>query len=205
MFKLEKKSFGEVTVHLLYYEDFEPESYFEDLLPAEINQVETFKSVARKKEFVATRYLRTLLFGKTPVLYSEVGAPYLSNGEYISISHAKNVIGIASTASFPIGFDLEPFHEKVHRVKHKFLHASEIANFDTDNTHELIKMWSAKESLYKVSGKNGLLFSTNLILEKIEATLWRGILRNNVEEKTVHLQVITHNDFALTVTIDAVK
>lgn len=205
MFKIEKKCFGEVTVHLLYYEDFEPESYFEALLPDEINQLETFKSVVRKKEFVATRYLRTELFGKTPILYTEVGAPYLSNGEYISISHAKNVIGIASASSFQIGFDLEPFHEKVHRVKHKFLHASEFANFDTDNTHELIKIWSAKETLYKVSGKNGLLFSTNIIVEKIDASRWRGILRNDVEEKTVPLQVISHNDFALTVTIDAVK
>ena len=205
MFRSEKIIINAVTVHLLFYEDYVVEDYFGFLLPDEIQNVSEFKNPVRQQEYLATRYLRTQLFGKTPVHYSAVGSPYLSDGKHISISHAKQVVGIACCDNFPIGFDLEPIHEKVHRVKHKFLHSSEVANFDTNNTSELIKIWSAKEALYKVSGRNGVSFSNDLILEKINEIHWKGTILEDVQEKSVTLSLSVMENFVLSVTIEALK
>lgn len=205
MFRTEKINFGEVNVHLLYYTDFNINDYLSCLLPEEIERLNEFSSETRKKEFLATRYLRTQLVGKTPVLYSDIGAPYLSSGDYISISHAKEVVGIASCPSFPIGFDLEPIHEKVLRVKHKFLHPSELVGFDVDDVTELIKIWSAKEALYKLSGSKGLHFTRDLIVEKINATEWKGKILEEITEKTVHLSIQQISNFIVSISTQPLK
>lgn len=200
MFHIEKITVNEVDIHLLHYTDFNVADYLSSLLPDEVTQLETYTSTSRQKEYLATRYLRTQLMGKTPIHYSEIGAPYLNDGDFISIAHTKAVVGIARCKSFPIGFDLEPIHEKVVRVKHKFLHPSEITHFDTTNTAELIKIWSAKEALYKCSSKNGLHFSRDLKLEKITETHWNGTVYDGLTEKNVSLTVLQRENLIVTVT-----
>lgn len=202
MFVRESLTFNQVEAHLLYFEDFDVSDYFHNLLKEEQQQVNFFSSRSRKMEYTATRVLRSMLFGNEPILYDKNGAPFIMSEGYISISHAKKVVGIAFCKDFPIGFDLEPIHEKVLRVAHKFLNKEEVLEFDTKNVTEMIRVWSAKEALYKIAGRKGILFSHDLHLTKIEKEKWLGKIYSKSEVKSVHLKSLIHNAFVISVTIE---
>jgi phosphopantetheinyl transferase len=192
-----------VDIHLLYYSDFPPEDFFEVLDAGEKIKVQGFGSKKRKREFIAVRILMQEIFGGSTILYSNIGSPYLKNGNYISISHANNVVGIAISES-KVGLDLEPVNDKVHRVKHKFLSHTEKEKFNTTNTLDLIRIWSAKEALYKLSGEKGLIFSENLILRGQQSDFIFGNISTEKQNKNVTLKVILIRDFIVSVNVTAI-
>lgn len=202
MFVRESLEFGHVAVHLLYYEDFNITDYFHNLLVEEQLKLEQFSSQSRKMEYTATRVLRSMLFGNDPIQYDSNGAPFILSEGYISISHAKNVVGIAFSSQFPIGFDLEPIDVKVLRVCHKFLNKKEMELFDDSKVEDMIRVWSAKEALYKISGRKGLVFSEDLLVTPLDEDLWIGKFKGLNEIKSVHLKSEVHSNFVVSVTID---
>ncbi|MGB0933953.1 MAG: 4'-phosphopantetheinyl transferase family protein [Lishizhenia sp.] len=187
----------------MYYADFPIEEHLHKLLPNEIERLEQFSHIKRKREFVATRILRSTIFGKRAINYSEIGAPFLSEKEYISISHASNVVGIGFSEKHAVGLDLEPIREKVHRIKDKFLSSNEHETLNTSSTEELIKVWSAKEALYKLAKRKKIIFATELHLQKIDEINWKGTILNTNHKKEVFLNIITHKDFVISFNIYA--
>lgn len=202
MFVREKLPFNHVEVHLLYYEDFDVNEYLHNLREEEQRQIQNYSSTSRKMEYTATRVLRSMLFGNDPIQYDSNGAPFILSEGYISISHAKHVVGIAFCKEFPIGFDLEPIDAKVLRVCHKFLNEKEVELFDVSKVEDMIRVWSAKEALYKISGRKGLIFSKDLLVDPLEEDLWLGRFRGTNEIKSVHLKSKVHSNFVVSVTID---
>lgn len=194
----------EVKVYLLYYDEFSLVDYHHVLNYEEKQRIESFKSTKRKREFLAVRLLKNELFGDNEICYSEIGAPFIANGGFISISHAEKVVGIAVSKS-PIGLDLEPINEKVHRVKHKFLSGSEKQVFNINSTEELIKIWSAKEALYKLSGEKGLIFSDNLILLNQRENHIYAKIKTEKQNKNVTLQVEVIDDFVMSVNVSPLQ
>lgn len=192
-----------VDVHLLYYSNFLPEDFFDLLTPSEKIKVQNFKSIKRQRELLAVRILKKELFGKHEILYSNLGAPYIKDEDFISISHANNVVAIAISKS-RVGLDLEPVNDKIHRVKHKFLSESESKIFDTSSTLDLIRVWSAKEALYKLSGENGLIFSENLLLLRQQGDLIFGKISTQKQNKLITLQVTLVRDFVVSVNVSAI-
>lgn len=203
MFQFEKIEKNEVIIYLMYYADFPIEEHLHKLLPNEIERLEQFSHIKRKREFVATRILRSTIFGKRAINYSEIGAPFLSEKEYISISHASNVVGIGFSEKHAVGLDLEPIREKVHRIKDKFLSSNEHETLNTSSTEELIKVWSAKEALYKLAKRKKIIFATELHLQKIDEINWKGTILNTNHKKEVFLNIITHKDFVISFNIYA--
>jgi len=183
-------SIGRVSVHTLNFLDFDPTSYLDQLTDIEIERFFTFTNNQRKQEFVATRILRHELFGLQHVHYDSVGAPYIKNEGYISISHTKNCVGIGVCKDFKIGLDIEWIKPRIENIKHKFLSIGELENFDCNSIIELTKIWSAKESLYKMSGKIGINFRTQLNLEKITDEKWRGLIINDNSILSADLKII---------------
>lgn len=184
MLHTEKLNYGPVTLYLLYYNNFVVDQHLHNLLPEELQHLQQLKHPARKQEFVATRVLRTLHFGKVPIHYSHIGAPSIKKEGFISISHNKHVAGIAYCNSFQVGLDIEPIHEKVLRVKHKFLGKKEKEMNDTSSVEEMIKIWSGKEALYKLASRKEIIFSDNLFLTPLDNQIWKGeiIFPNNKKE-----------------------
>ncbi|HLW39589.1 MAG TPA: hypothetical protein VKX31_04295 [Brumimicrobium sp.] len=197
MIKTEKIKNGPITIYLLYYENFITEEYFHFLLPEEQHTVKTIKHPSRKKEFVATRVLRTLEFGQKPILYNEIGAPHIENQGYISISHARCVVGLAHCASFRIGLDLEEIDEKVMRVKHKFLSEEEKIKINTSSVEEMVKVWSGKEVLYKLAERKQIIFAKNLLLSPKQNSNWKGKIYFPENKKEVELKIYTKNNFVI--------
>ena len=85
-----------------------------------------FKTEKRKKEFLVSRLLLNELEPNQQISYNSNGAPEISNGKYISISHSKNLVAIIISDK-KVGLDIEYISEKPLRISPKFI---------TDNRHQ---------------------------------------------------------------------
>ncbi|WP_107040304.1 4'-phosphopantetheinyl transferase family protein [Brumimicrobium mesophilum] len=199
MFHTEKINYGPVSVFLLYYDDFVTEEHLHNLLPSEHKKLESLNHSSRRREYVATRVLRTMHFGNEPILYSEIGAPYVEGEGFISISHANHVVGMAYCETFQVGLDLEPINEKVMRVKHKFLSAEEERLTNTSSVEEMIKVWSGKEALYKLAGRKKIIFAESLLLTRINEQKWKGRIYFPDNKKEVELILDVKDNFVISI------
>lgn len=133
-----------------------------------------FQHEKRRREFVATRILRNHLFGKETLTYSETGAPQSPKNGFLSISHTSEAAALFYHPFYPVGLDLEEIAPKAKRVALKFLHEDEYQEFDLSSEKEMVTCWSAKETLYKLAGRNGIDFKKELRLSKENDTLYIG-------------------------------
>jgi phosphopantetheinyl transferase len=165
VFYLKNIKIGDSTLHFIRFDEFNVNDYTYLLTKDEQFKLSTFKSEKRKKEFVATRILKTTLFNDSPICYLPSGAPYLKNANiHISISHCDNWVVFAVCDRYKIGVDIEPISNKAQRLHLKFLNETEIALLDTSNIELMSKAWSSKEALYKLSTKEGIIFKEDLLI-----------------------------------------
>lgn len=198
-FKTDLIVIGSSEIHFLEYDDFVPEHYLDRLSEIEIENFKNFKNIKRKREFVATRLLRHDLFGFKHIHYSPIGAPYIKDEGFISISHSQNLIGIATNKQYQIGLDLEQVSDKALRLHSKFLNENEIQIFDTQSEIEMTQCWSAKEALYKLAGRNGIDFKTELILGKDPQNRWSGKIYGEKETISVELHIFEYKNQVITI------
>ncbi|MFA5573981.1 MAG: 4'-phosphopantetheinyl transferase superfamily protein [Brumimicrobium sp.] len=204
MLHTEIRKYGSVTVHLLYYDGFVMNDHLNKLLPHEWETLSKINHPNKKREFVAMRTLRTLIFGNEKILYNEIGAPYIENHGFISISHADCVVGLAFCEDFRVGLDLEPIREMVLRVKHKFLSQKEKESFDLNSTEEMIKIWSGKEALYKLSGRKKIIFAKQLLLTRIDELRWKGEMVFPDTHKEVEMVIEKIDNFVISINTQAI-
>jgi phosphopantetheinyl transferase len=99
------------------------------------------------------------------ILKDDYNKPHASvEGYNISISHSKNLIGLAFSSVKEVGLDLEIPREKLWKVLDRICSQKEL-EICGNNLELATKIWSAKESLYKLYGKRGLIFKEDLELE----------------------------------------
>jgi phosphopantetheinyl transferase len=199
MFHTETRKYGPVEVHLLYFENFVTEDHYHNLLEEEFERLTFMNHSRRQREYVATRVLRSMVFGNEQICYNDVGAPYIEGEGFISISHAPHVVGLAFCKDFQIGLDLEPLAEKAKKVCDKFLSKNEKTLLDTESADEMTKVWSGKEALYKLAGRKGIIFADSLLLNKVDEVSWKGIIEFPDLRKIVSLRILEINDFVLSV------
>ena len=204
-FRQETHSIDSVNIHLLHYEAFDPNDYLDHLTEEETERYFTFSHSKRKMEFVATRILRHGIFGFTHIHYTALGSPYIENEGFISISHAKGVVGIAFSKDFPVGFDLEKIDQRILKLSQKFLSVAETEFLDTSSALEMTKLWSGKEALYKIAGRKGILFGTELHLSPIENNRWKGRIHSGDKILHTEISIFTLDDVVVSVNINALK
>jgi phosphopantetheinyl transferase len=183
---------GNVQVHLLKYVNFDPITFLDQLTDNEKERFFSFDHENRRKEFVATRILRHRLFGFEHIHYDPNGAPYIEQEGFISISHAKDIVGIALSKDFKVGLDLETIRSKASVVAKKFLSDEEGKQFNIENSTEMTKVWSAKEVLYKLAGRKGIHFKSELLLNKDHETIFTGRIINPGEVLTTRIQILDY-------------
>jgi phosphopantetheinyl transferase len=160
--------FGEVDIYLLALSSINNwQDIQRSLSPKELSLVNNIKHRTKRNEHLAVRALKNQVFPYSELCYTEIGAPYLKNGPYISISHTEGLVGISSCNEFAIGFDLEGYKDKIRSIAHKFLSEQEIHQIQPFETKQLIPYWCAKEVLYKVSGKIGWQFNQDFIVKPL--------------------------------------
>jgi hypothetical protein len=78
--------------------------------------------------------------------YNEFGKPVLRDGQFISISHDKNIVGIIIQEQ-EIGLDIQTVEERIHRIANKFCNDNELNQFQS--TEERTAIWCTKEAIFK--------------------------------------------------------
>lgn len=123
------------------------------------------KILSHQKEFLASR--RLLLEAGIPthsLSHDPNGIPRPESGQQLSITHTKNLAGIA-LGTKPLGIDIEVFRPKIRRIATRFLHADETFVLKGDQVIEkLTLIWTAKEALYKALNQKGIIFSEQLLV-----------------------------------------
>jgi phosphopantetheinyl transferase len=128
------------------------------------------RSVVHRKAFLSIRHLLKL-FGYTDfdLEYDEHGKPHLKDGKYISISHSFHFTAVI-VSDVPVGVDVERQRDKIKYIAPKFTPLKEYESLG--NGDDLIKkltiVWGAKESLYKLFGKQGLLFLRDIYVKDFD-------------------------------------
>lgn len=197
-FKQEVIQIKKVKVHLVTFESFNPSDYLGHLTPIETDRFTSIKSVLKQQQFIATRYLRNQLFGQLPIQYNAIGVPFIDQKGFISISHSSNTVGIAYCEDFQVGLDIELITEKAKRVYQKFLNKTEQALFDLNSNSELTKLWSAKETLYKIANRKGIDFKTELLLVPSTKNMLIGEIIQPNGSDLVEIHTFAHRNYMIT-------
>ncbi len=138
------------------------------LLPAALRSeahrtLESIRSERRSLEWLSTRVMLFHLLGEEKIIhYRHDGSPYLEEGgPYISISHTREYVAILLHPKVPVGIDIETRTERVSRIANKFIAENEYIDPKQKTLHQLLH-WSAKESLFKLIGLQGIDFREHL-------------------------------------------
>lgn len=188
-FKRHHITINHSEIHLLQYPEFDPINYLDNLNSEEINRLKKFSNIKRRREFVATRILKTQLFGLKQIRYNKIGSPFIDEDLFISISHSDKIVGIAVNKNHAIGLDLEPNRPNILRLKHKFLSDQELSEFNCESAKTVTQLWSAKETLYKLANRKQILFIEQLHLKKHENGGFKGTIINPDHKLSVKLDI----------------
>lgn len=164
-----------------------------------------FHSQKRITEWTAVRVLLcTVLDRQVQIEYNDMGAPRLPDyeGLNISISHTRDYVAIALSETSQVGIDVEQIEDtdtpRVERVKTKFMNDGEHADTDVG----LLLHWSGKETVYKVLGRDGVDFRSDLQVQPFDETAYEGefLLDDLREETTYKVTYKVFEEFVLTFT-----
>ena len=144
--------------------------------------------------------INKLLDEAVEIKYDDKGKPYLAeDSRHISISHSHDKLAIIVNEKESTGIDIELIRDKVLKIKHKFLSATELIDAN-DNIEKLLIYWAAKETLYKIYGLKEVDFIENLFVKPFTkhnlGTIIGKITLPNVNE-TFHLNYQLLDDYVL--------
>ncbi|MFV0267581.1 MAG: 4'-phosphopantetheinyl transferase family protein [Draconibacterium sp.] len=134
----------------------------------EETQYQCIKAESRKKEFLATRILLSVLEKETTEIhYTPSGKPFLPGEEHkISISHSADY-AVVFLSPKKIGVDIENCDRKIDRVAHRFLSEKEKALIGKLDNQQCAKvfLWAAKEAIFKCSLAEGIQFNEQILID----------------------------------------
>ncbi|GAB1444547.1 MAG: 4'-phosphopantetheinyl transferase superfamily protein [Cyclobacteriaceae bacterium] len=162
-------------------------------------------SPQKRLEWLAGRLLLRHLVDSSGLTYHGIekdkfGKPFLKNHDhYISLSHSYPYVAAQINSSHSVGIDIEQPKEKLLRIAPRILDPTELENAGDDITKHCV-YWCAKEALYKIYGKRGLLFTNHLRLQPFELKE-KGDLKGWIEADGIkifaELQYIVTEDYVL--------
>ena len=173
-----------------------------------------FSSEFRRVEWTAVRVLLyTVLDRQVHISYNEQGAPMLPDyeGLHISISHTKGYVAIALSETAVVGIDVEQIERlnnnqfddkekvpRVEKVRNRFMRDDEYA----ETLVGMLLHWSAKETVFKVLGREGVDFQDEMKVQPFDETQYEGDfqLEDMKEDDTYIIYYKVFDDFVLTYT-----
>lgn len=180
----------------------ESEAFFRSHLNIYENEQRILEGIShpqKRLEWLSSRLcLKELLQirHKVESLNAPTGQPYLSDHSFhISYSHSNMYSGAIASECYPVSIDLEDLSkERNPKTRFLFMHPSELEYFDASmDMRAFFLIWSAKETLYKIYTKRGIVFKENLLINPERKQLEQsgtvsGILKADGIEKvyTIH-------------------
>jgi len=129
------------------------------------NRIKNMRAESHQKGFLSVRHLlHQAGYTDADLFYTNDGKPHLKDGKHISITHSFSFSAIAISNN-QIGIDIEKNRTKIIKIAPKFV-ADECDFIAKENLIDFLTViWGAKESLYKIHPKGGLLFKHHLPIE----------------------------------------
>lgn len=167
-----------------------------NLSPKEKTELAIIKNLTRRLEWLASRFLIKQLAQSHQIEQAEVvkdlcGKPHLAGSTaHISLSHSYPYAAAIIHTEKKVGIDVEKSRDQLFRIRHKFLNSEELSSAG-NNLHKLCVYWAAKEAIYKLNGKGGLILLENILIKpfslKEKGTLEALLLTNQAKESfTLH-------------------
>ncbi|WP_127846767.1 4'-phosphopantetheinyl transferase family protein [Psychroflexus aestuariivivens] len=151
------------------------------------SRFDVMQSEVHRKGFMSIRHLLRF-FGYTDLdlIYDEKGKPHLNDGKYISITHSFEFTAVI-VSNKRVGIDIEKQREKIKKIAPKFTPIEEYKALGNgeDLIRKLTIVWGAKESLYKLYGKRGLLFLHDIFVYDFD------ISASETKAKVMHQNRVT--------------
>ena len=157
----------------------------------------TGRDVARTTQWLAGRALvHQLLPHLTaecpPLLNDANGRPFFPALPYyaVSLSHSGEWVAAIIATHGCVGIDIELIRTKAKQLASRFLSEAEQADAG-DETTKYSLYWSAKETLYKLHSRRGLVFKEQIMLDPFrlrEAGVLTGhlLLQNSRSQHQIH-------------------
>lgn len=118
--------------------------------------VSSIRNELRKRQWLACRKMIREMTGdpSAGVVYSDAGEPLMHDrSRFVSISHSGDFAAVILSEHHRTGIDIEVMKERITRVADRFLSPEEKARIsEPDRIEKLFAHWSAKESLFKLTG-----------------------------------------------------
>ncbi len=149
-----------------YLKHFSLENIEKELLTLlsdeEVKRYQNFVSFQRRKEWLAVRFLLKNHFDYMPQIeYLPSGQPYLIDEDLsISISHSRDYALVCLTTE-PCAVDVDMLSRNYGKITRRFLSKEETKLYAQDR-EKLALSWMAKEAMYKLLHKEGVIFSEHL-------------------------------------------
>jgi 4'-phosphopantetheinyl transferase EntD len=130
----------------------------------------------KKIEYSNSRFCLKTLCENVCIRYAgivkdENGKPFLMNYPDVSIaiSHIKTHVAtvVALQKDVVVGIDLEQISDKIVKIAPRVLHPKEL-DYARQNAVQLTIIWSAKETLYKLQGRKGITFHSQLFIHPFQ-------------------------------------
>lgn len=120
--------------------------------------------------------LRNAVSGRPFLAGADGEGPELAVGPAVSLSHSGAwVVALLAPAGTAVGVDVEVVRDKAERIARKFLNTAELAAVAQLTSPAAVPaaspaevyslLWSAKETLYKLANRRGILFRQHLLLD----------------------------------------
>jgi phosphopantetheinyl transferase len=160
-----------------------------------------YKNIQRRQQILATRLLADKMCPNVEIFQNNFGKPYFKNkNKHLSISNDKNII-VLYLSNQPCGIDIQSSNKKVLNIAYKFHNKNDFAA--DSNEEELIHLWCAKESIYKIHGKPEILFKNHItILNKKEDNRFYGTCSHPNYSFTCRINKLKIKNYCLVYTSD---
>ena len=186
----------------------EPEGALAVMAQPEVCPVDIHSS-SKRLEWLAGRILLKRLLEKAGLTYlglhkDAFGKPFLDGYPLpISLSHSYPYVAVQIDIQTAVGIDVEQPKEKLLRIAPRVLDRAEAEDAGMDITKNCV-YWCAKEALYKIYGKRGLIFSTHLHIQPFTLQ-HQGYLTGKISapdtDRLINLGYAVEKDFVLVYTM----
>jgi phosphopantetheinyl transferase len=164
----------------------------------------------KRLQHLAGRFLLPYLFADFPselIQIADTRKPYLPNEAYhFSISHCGDYAAAIVSSTERVGVDVELVTHRVNKIRHKFLHVSELTNWNIEAMEEqekfrtLTLLWSAKEAMFKWWGRGDIDFSECMQVEAVDLNstgILKAFFRKDDFEANLQLHYRLTNELSL--------
>ena len=175
-------------------------SYESTLNIEEINQLNSFGSAQRKREFNAVRHLKHQVFGEELIIYGENGKPKFDNSDItIGISHSAHW-ALFAHARIPFGCDIEEVSDRIIPISDRFCSSDELELFAGEvGVMQLTQLWSCKEALYKLINIKGIHWKNQMRCIAISGTKFTFAVETGTEDFIVNCDSVLVKNVILSI------